>query len=152
MRCLAVVVFLVLGNLNTGALAQDLEILSRDDAREMFSMTKQEWLINVQHAMNIGIARAMGTSETNVGMVMETRDGDLLIVRPSYGDSEKKPDFIQVTVGYRDERASLLSDSALGDMIEITKSQMKPEFTVIGSFERMTSGLSVFFIIAEKIE
>ena len=85
-------------------------------------------------------------------MVMKTLEGDLLIVRPDYGHSVNKPDFIQVVVGYRGERANLLSNSALADMFEVAKAQMAPEFSVLGNIERIAGGLSVFFIISETDE
>lgn len=130
--------------------APTVEILSKDDARELFSTTKEQWLARVQSTVAAGMARPMGDPETVFGMVVNTPEGDLLMVMPSYGKNEQKPDFIQVSVGYRYPRAALLTDSVLKEAIQAAKVQMEPEYDVIGNFERIRGGLSVFFIIAEK--
>lgn len=128
----------------------DERILSKDDARVMFSMSKDQWLANVQQAVTTGVANAMGTPETGLGMATSTPGGDLLIVRPNYGENDQKPDFIQVTVGYREPRATLLTDSVLEDAIQAARAQMEPEYDVIGTVERLPGGVSVFFIITEE--
>lgn len=130
--------------------APTVEILSKDDARAMFSMTKEQWHANVRQAVAAGMARSMGTSETGFGMAMSTPEGDLLMVRPDYSKNEQKPYFIQVTIGYRDPRAEHLTDSALKDAIETAKAQMEPEYDVFGRVERIQGGVSTFFIITEK--
>lgn len=127
-----------------------VEILSKDDARELFSTTKEQWLARVRLTVAAGMARPMGAPETGFGMAVTTPEGDLLIVRPSYGMNEQKPDFIQVTVGYRHPRGALLTDSLLKEAIQTAKAQMEPEYDVIGNFERIRGGLSVFFFITEK--
>jgi len=67
-----------------------------------------------------------------------TPDGDLLMVRPVYGENEQTPNFIQVTVGYRYPRSALLTDAALKDAIRAAKAQMMPDYDVIGSIEELT--------------
>ncbi len=47
----------------------DERILSKDDARVMFSMSKGQWLANVQQAVTTGVANAMGTPETAASRV-----------------------------------------------------------------------------------
>jgi hypothetical protein len=89
--------------------APAVEILSKEDARTVFSMSKEQWLANVQQAVVAGAARPMGSRENGIGMAMSTPDGDLL-VRPSYGDNNQRPDFIQITVGYRNPRVAPLTE------------------------------------------
>jgi hypothetical protein len=128
-----------------------IEILSKDDARAMFSMTQEEWVANVRRSVDAGIATAMGTPETGFGMAMITPEGDRLLVVPDYSKSDQKPYFIQVTVGYTGERAALMPDPALADAIETAKVQMKPEYEVFGDFERYQNAVAIFFIIAEAV-
>lgn len=130
--------------------APAIEILSKDDAREMFAMTKQEWVVNVQRAVAAGVATSTGTPETNFGMAMTTMGTDLLLVTPSYGEDGRKPEFIQVVVGYRDPTAQHLSDAALKEAIETAREQLAPEYDVIGDSERLEGGASVWFIITER--
>ncbi len=127
-----------------------IEILSKDDARAMFAMTKDEWIANLHQAVAAGAATPMGTPETGLGMAMNTPDGDLLVVRPIYSENEQTPDFIQVTVGYRYPRSTFLTDAALEDAIQAAKAQMMPDYDVTGSVEEMIGGISVFFIITKN--
>jgi hypothetical protein len=83
-------------------------------------------------------------------MAMTTAEGDLLIVRPSYGADKQNPEFIQVTVGYRDPRSALITDAALDEAIQAAQAQMKPEYDVMGNVEQITGGVSIFFIITES--
>jgi hypothetical protein len=127
-----------------------VEILSKDDAQAMFAMTEVQWLANVQGAVASGMATPIGSSESGVGMAMTTAEGDLLIVRPSYGEDKQNPEFIQVTVGYRHPRSALLTDAALNETIQAAQAQMKPEYDVMGNVERITGRVSIFFIITES--
>jgi hypothetical protein len=126
------------------------EILSKDDAQAMFAMTEDQWLANVQGAVASGMAKPIGTPESGVGMAMSTAEGDILMVRPSYGEDKQNPEFIQVTVGYRDPGSALLTDAVLSETIQAAQTQMKPEYDVMGNVQRITSGVSIFFIITES--
>ena len=126
-----------------------VEILSKDDAQAMFAMTEDQWLANVQGALASGMAKPIGTPESGVGMAMSTAEGDILIVRPSYGEDKQNPEFIQVTVGYHDPRSAVLTDAALNEAIQAAQAQMKPEYDVMANVERITGGVSLFFIITE---
>ena len=137
------------------ALAQQqapaIEILSKDDARLLFTMTEEQWQANVRQSVAAGIAQAMGSPETGVGMVMVTAEGDLLVVRPLYVRDAATPDLIQVTVVYRDPRAAFFTDTVLEEAVAAAKQQMKPEYYVTGSVERTDDGVSVFFNIVENV-
>ena len=147
---LLLLALIVLVNSALGVFSQEVEILSKDDARELFSMTKDQWYSNVHEAAAAGAAEAVGTPETGLGMAMSSPGGDLLIVKPNYGDNPQKPDFIQVTVGYREPTAAFLTDPGLEDVVEAARAQMGPEYDVIGNIERISSGLAMFFVITEK--
>ena len=127
-----------------------VEILSKDDAQAMFAMTENQWLANVQGAVASGMAKPIGTPESGVGMAMSTAEGDILMVGPSYGEDKQNPEFIQVTVGYRDPRSALFTDTALDETIQAAQSQMQPEYDVMANVERITGGVSIFFIITES--
>ena len=136
----------------TAALAQggmpDLEILSKNDARSIFAMTRSEWTENVRQAVMAGAATATGIPESGATMATTTPTG-YLFVKPDYSD-EGRPHFIQVTVGYRSPTAELLSDAMLNDVIDHATRQMDPEYEVIGRVERLEGGAAIFFILTEK--
>ncbi len=153
MRRLAVLTFVALLYLPTATYSQegapDIEILSKDDARAMFAMTRAQWVEYVRRAIVAGVAKAMGSPETGLAIATTTPAAQL-IVRPDFSGEGQKPDFIQVTVGYRYPRSALLTDSALNDAIQASKRQMEPEYEVIGDVERIQGGVAIFFIITEK--
>ena len=126
------------------------EILSKDDAQAMFAMTEDQWLANVQGAVASGMAKPVGTPGSGFGMAMSTAEGDILMVRPSYGEDKQTPEFIQVTVGYRDPRSALLTDAMLQETIRAAQAEMKPEYDVMANVERIAGGVSIFFIITES--
>ena len=152
-RRLAVLTFVALLNLPTATYSQegasDIEILSKDDARAMFAMTRAQWVENVRRAVIAGVARAMGSPETALAMATTTPTG-VLFVKPDFSGEGRKPDFIQVTVGYRYPKSALLTDSALNDAVQASKKQMEPEYEVIGNVERIQGEVAIFFIITEK--
>jgi hypothetical protein len=129
-----------------------IEILSKDDARAMFEMTKEQWHSNVYQAVAAGAVMPMGTPETGYGMAMNTPDGDLLVVKPVYFGNDRSPDLIQVTVGYRPPRSALLTNADLEDAVRVAKIQMAPEYEVTASIEEIEGGVSIFFIIAERAQ
>jgi len=126
-----------------------VEILSKDDARALFAMTRAQWVENVQQAVMAGVAEATGRPESG-GVTMHTRTQvGVLSVRPDYSD-EGRPDFILMTVGYRAPAAGLLSDAVLDEAIEQSKQQMAPEYEVMGRVERLEGGVAIFFTIMES--
>lgn len=135
-----------------GALVQEpakIEILSKDDARAIFAMTRAEWVENVRRAVMAGAAKATGSPDSG-GVTMHTSNQTgHLSVRPDYSD-DGRPDFILVTVGYRAPTAGLLSDAALDEAIEQAEKQMAPEYEVMGTVERLDGGVAIFFTIMER--
>src|SRR3546814_21079143 len=71
-----------------------IEILSKDDARAMFAMTKNQWHSNVYQAVSAGMARPMGTPETGYGLATNTPDGDMPVVKQVYTKNKITTDFI----------------------------------------------------------
>jgi hypothetical protein len=127
----------------------NLEILSKEDARAIFAMTRAEWVENVRQAVMAGAARATGKPESGGVTMVTTTQAAELFVRPDYSD-EGRPDFILLTVGFRSPTAERLSDAALDDAINLAARQMEPEYEVTGRAERLEGGAAVFFTIMEK--
>ena len=130
--------------------APAFDLLSKDDAQAMFSMTGDQWQENVRRRVAEGAASAMETPETGVAMVTRTAAGDMLVLRPFYINGTDKPDFIQVTVSYRGPRAALLTDSALDEAFDAAQRRMGPEYELGATVERTEDGLLVSLDIAER--
>lgn len=148
MRRLVILALVVLGSHIAVAISQDVTIPSKDYTRAMFSMTKDDWNSNVQQAVAVGAAEAAGAPETGLAIATTTPDR-ILIVKPDYGLNIQKPEFIHVTVGYREQSAALLTNLAVQEMIRVAREKMQPEYRVMGDFERLHNGLSVHFTIFE---
>ena len=153
MRKLTVLMLVVVLYLPTATysqdIASDIEILSKDDARAMFAMTRIQWVENVRRLVISGVTKAMGSPETGLAMATTTPTGQLM-VRPDYSGEGRKPYLVQVMIGYRYPMSALLTDSALNDAIQASKRQMEPEYDVIGNVERIRGEVAIFFIITEK--
>ena len=136
-----------------GSMAQEqppLEILSKEDAKATFALSRAEWESNLRAAVMAGAARAMSSPTEASTMVTEQSGGMILMVRPLFQKDNLKPEALQVTVGYRSQLSRTLSDSALNDAIKLAKSQMSPEYTVIGNVSRSAGGIAIFFMIMEN--
>ena len=125
------------------------EILSKDDAKATFAMSQQQWNENLRQLVAAGAAVHTGTESSGFGMATNTPEGYILMVKPDYSRGPRRPAFVQVTVGYRPPVPSFLTDQHLSSLIADAKTQLAPEFFVIGNFERIQGGLAVFFTISE---
>lgn len=125
------------------------EILSKEDARRVFAMSRSQWTDHVRALVRAGQAQAVGDVEGGLRAVTQTPDGDILYVHPDYFEGDAKPAVIHVNVAYRPPRARLLTDEAIRTVILAAKREMAPEFHVIGHWERTTEGLAVLFSIME---
>ena len=127
--------------------ADEIEILSKEDAHAVFAMSQADWLANVDQAVQLGAASPWGDEATGLGMATLTEDGDTLIVRPLYEGDPARPAAIQVVVGYRGVRASNIDDAGARDVVRGAARQMAPEYQVVGEFQRTDDGLMILFMI-----
>jgi len=72
-----------------------------------------------------------------------------MIVKPDYGNNPDKPDFIQVTVAYLSQFASVFDEQGRRELLENTKKQMAPEYNVILNYEVVQGRPTFFFLILE---
>ena len=142
MRRLGILAMVVLVSHIAVAISQEVVIPSTGDTRAMFSMNRDEWKSNVQQAVAAGTAESTGTPDTGLA-IATTTPNRLMIIQPDFADD------INITVGYREQSAALLTDSAVQEMIRVARAQMQPEFRVMGDFERLHNGLAVHFTIFE---
>jgi len=122
-------------------------ILSKQDARQMFEMTRNAWTANVRGIAQLGAAQVIGKEEEGLVMVTQTPLA-ILWVRPFY-ENPDRPMFIQVTVGYRQPIAALMSDDKLKTVIDKAKIELSPEFNVQGAVEHIKGGTAIFFTVTE---
>ncbi len=127
-----------------------LEILSKEDAKATFALSRAEWENNLRAAVAAGVARAILSPTEAPGMLTEQPGGMILVVRPLFGKDNLKPEAIQVSVGYRSPISPTISDSALEDAVQRAKTQMSPEYFVIGDVSRTAGGVAIHFMIIKN--
>ena len=123
-------------------------LVSKADAAMVFSMDRKAWNTNVVTAVRAGAAKALGKADRGFGMATLHATG-YLIVKPDYSSAEK-PDFVQVTVGYREPFSRAFTDEALNETIKQAEAEMMPEYQIIGNIHRTKGGVGVFFIISRS--
>lgn len=127
-----------------------IRILLKSDADEIFRTTREEWVTKVDVMVTAGAAKARGTPEADLTMVLGTDVGALLTILPAYRKREDRPEFIEISIGYRNPKAALLTGPLLEDAIQVGKEQLRPEYAVTGRYERDDDGITVFFVIMQE--
>ena len=123
-------------------------ILSKADAKTLFNLSLTDWNKNVEAAEVQGLAKIIGEKARGLGMATANPTG-FMIVRPDYS-TEAKPDFIQVTVAFLGNAASLVLLGDLEATIVLARSELSPEFLVVGNVKKTDDESVVFFIISEN--
>jgi hypothetical protein len=134
---------------NVRAQTSDQEmILSKYDAAMLFKTSRQDWNLNVEKAVKSGIAKATGGKHS--GYVMHTFFPNwILSVGPNYSIPQR-PNFIQVTVGYREPIASQMTSNELEKTITKSQKELSPDYVVTGTVERLNGGVAIFFSITDS--
>ena len=146
MRKALVVFFATLFLVTNNAKAEG--IYSKADAARLFSMSLDDWNMNVVsiHASGAGVGR--GQPENGYGLAMQTAVGQIL-VSPHYSRPDK-PEFLQVTIAYPPAIARTLTLEALRETGEIAVNQMLPEFTMTHEVENFEGGFLTISFIREN--
>lgn len=128
-----------------------LEMPSKDDAREWFSMNKERWQANVRRKVAAGAASALEAPETGVEMVTRTVGGEIMIIKPFYLSRLSKPDAIHVTVSYRGSKAANLTDSVVEEAVHTARRRLEPEYELNDAIDRTGRQLLVVLEILEAV-
>jgi len=123
-------------------------ILSKRDAKGVFALRRDQWNANVMATVKAGIAKATSVPETGLGMFTTNPHG-FMIVKPDFSTTGL-PEFIQVTVAYREPSASKMSDEAIQDIVAKAKTELSPEYKVTAKTDRVSGGLAIFFTIFKR--
>ena len=127
---------LALGVLANAAHADD--ILSKQDAEQLFAMPLTTWVANGEALKQTGQADFAKANDMEYTLYYKTADG-VVAVTPSYTKQDNKVPFkVTMTAVHEGEDAELiwsLADTQLKDMIKTWYLQMKPEYTVLTKFD-----------------
>jgi len=128
-----------------------IEIPSKQALAHLFSLSEPAWFDHITATVAKFGARARQTAH---GAILETRtaNGAQVSILPEYLTSKKRPDFIQIIVGYNAAGALRLDDTTLTAAILIVEDSLAPEFSAIGSLHAVADGKGAFFIIRQRRE
>jgi hypothetical protein len=133
----------------------DNQILDKESALNMFSMSKENWNKNAVQLKTMGIGHYEKTIDGS--LTLYYRPDPLrgyLIVTPTYGNKDNlKPFKISVTILNDKKNDNFLYNSMLfkdvQKLILTTSNQMQPEFSVMGHLKQGAQS-SLNFTIFEK--
>ena len=131
------------------AQSADRQILSKDDTRAIFAMSREQWEANLSAAIALGQAQPYESAEDVTGMLTEHFGGTIMIVRPLYDIGSPRPMAIQVIVGYQKPLSYALTDAGLAATIDSARRQLAPEFDVLAHVMRHEAVVVVIFVINE---
>jgi hypothetical protein len=121
-------------------------LMSKDDAEFFFSLTREEWIANLEGVIADGIA------ETPEGfiMIVSTFGDDTYYLNPVYEspDADALPAALQVTIAYPDFIAQNFEPEEILDAAEQAHDKMLPEFLVVWKRRFLERGVAIEFFIA----
>jgi hypothetical protein len=121
----------------------DIEIIPKEDAAQVFAMTKQQWRDNLAAAVQAGAAKKLAGD----AMWVRTPNG-ALVTRPVYSRTDVRPSRIEIKV-VLDPPWWQWTEAMVKDAIDTARRQMQPEYAVDGRGERTADGVTFFFTLSE---
>ena len=103
-------------------------ILSKDDAQNMFSMAKENWIQNVKNAKTSGVTFPCPDRE-NLTLCIDTGIAFMATV-PKYLQKEIYPNAINVVIQYK--TPNFLTEKQFEKVVKKSKKEMSPEYHVDG--------------------
>jgi hypothetical protein len=149
------IILLLVFSFTTKVSLGDNQILDKESALNMFSLSKENWNKNVVQLESMGIGRYEKTN--NGSLTLYYRPDPLrgyLIVTPTYGNKDNlKPFKISVTIVNDKKIDNIFYNTMLfkgvQKLILTTSNQMQPEFSVMGYLKQGAQS-SLNFTIFEK--
>ena len=139
----------------SGVALGETQILDKETAFNMFSLSKENWNKNVVQLKTLGIGDFRKTIDGTLTLYYRPDPlRGMLFVSPTYGDENNLSPFkITVSVFNDTEIDNLLyntmSSKDVEKLILTTSNQLQPEFSVMGYMEQGTQS-SLNFTIFEK--
>lgn len=136
------------------AIAQEsganLEIVTKDEVRSIFSMTLDEWNASALNASKSGATIASGRPADGYQLADTTSEGYLRSIAPQFDGNPQKPQAIVVTAGFRGALANTLDERATEDLIAATRARLAPEYSVEATTRRLQGAVNMILTIRES--
>jgi len=146
-------VFLIIFSILMPLVTKAEEILSKEDAKNTFSLSFAQWASNVRQLQSIGAARFAFSEPNELTLLVLTSVG-ILKVTPSYLPNQlERPHKISVAVEQtpiESAKTKKFSDKYLEDRIFKWYQEMLPEFTVMTNIDLISATVQYNFSMFEK--
>jgi hypothetical protein len=124
---------------------RDIQILSKDDAAQVFALSKAQWRENL-----VGMEKARIGTRAGDAFTSQTPAGTVTTL-PIYSDTDARPSRLEVMVVMPRDRVTRFDDSMVADLMRDVRRQMEPEYAAEGRAERIEGGgMRFFFTVSEK--
>lgn len=132
------------------ATAQAQEMISKQHAAALFSMSLDQWNANAMAAVSSGAGKAtmMGSGVARMEIVYTS--GALLYVLPDYSGARARPDSIEVTLAYPPPMSNMYDQPMIASLERRARTDMAPEFDVALESESVGGGVALFFTISHR--
>ena len=130
-------------------MAKKETLLSKEDAAEMFLLSKDQWNDNVLRAHKQGVARAVSSPSGIYKMGFAYPEGYHMVVTPTYHRGDEKPSYLQVYVIYPPALQEDFTEEIIEQVKETAIQEMRPQFSVTASHEITDLGLGFIFFIED---
>lgn len=118
----------------------DETILSKDDAKQMFELSFNEWKQNVEYITSLGMAEAQIESPLEITLIADVPNGRVLTT-PSYESENSTPSRLFVTIVFTPPESFVFLAQDDMDRIRLINEvyeEMLPEYTVLTDIEVYT--------------
>jgi hypothetical protein len=128
----------------------DIHLIAKSDARRLFAMSKQRWSQTIRHAAASGMASPLRQERSrSLGMTVLAQSGTVsTLLRYDTGDA--RPSAILLVLAYASAEAPRFTDASARKIVALMKSQMSPEFYVIGETDRIGDRFALFVFITQR--
>jgi hypothetical protein len=144
-RYAALIVMLLLFLSPVATAQRDTEILSKEDAAEVFALTRQQWRENVVAVVTAGFGTRTGDALT-----VKTRSG-IVTTLPIYSQTDARPSRLEITVLTERQDVRGLGDARVAEMMQHMSRQMQPEYVATVRAERTRGGVRFSFTVSESL-
>ena len=150
MKILLIILLQILSPFFVLGVTDDEMILSKEDAKSMFSMAKEDWIQNVKTAKAAG-ATFPCPDKKNLSLCIDTGIAFMATV-PNYLPGENYPNALNVVMQYK--TPNFLTEKQFEKVVETSKKEMSPEYHVDQIWGTLPAEIYtvVQFVVTKKIK
>jgi len=125
-------------------------ILSKEHAETIFAMNKSEWNNSVLKRESIQAQNSDLNAQGVARMQIQYANGALLHVTPEFETPTHSPSRINVTLAMPTPMSLMFDEITIRKITEQAALEMLPEYNLLASYETVSGGVALFFVIIEN--